>query len=187
MPVSGPGSRRSSRWRWLSSWSRPDDSTSRVFNCRSSSRPAEGCGCRPHRPAWSCGMFVFVQDAAEPIAPADGGIRDLRSDQRSVRGALVTALSSRCPCEAGAGCSAARTGVTRAADGRGPDRGAAEQFVAAASDPALHDCAFMRGIRTPVSTTAMPVSARIVSNMVGYLPSRSQIRNRPGCRCRGGP
>src|SRR5436190_13922959 len=38
--------------------------------------------------------------------------------------------------------------------------------------------AFMRGMRTPVSTTAIPVSARIVSSSAGYLPSRSRIRNR---------
>src|SRR5688572_305574 len=38
--------------------------------------------------------------------------------------------------------------------------------------------AFMHGIRTPVRTTAMPLSARTVANSGGYLPSRSRMRNR---------
>ena len=37
---------------------------------------------------------------------------------------------------------------------------------------------FMRGIRTPLSTTLIPVSARIASNRAGYLPSRSRMRYR---------
>jgi hypothetical protein len=36
---------------------------------------------------------------------------------------------------------------------------------------------FIRGIRTPLSTTATPVSARIASNSVGNFPSRSRIRS----------
>src|SRR4051794_7066532 len=36
--------------------------------------------------------------------------------------------------------------------------------------------AFMRGIRTPLSTTLIPASARTLSNRAGYLPSRSRIR-----------
>jgi len=31
--------------------------------------------------------------------------------------------------------------------------------------------AFIRGIRTPLNTTAIPASSRIVSNGVGYLPA----------------
>ncbi len=38
--------------------------------------------------------------------------------------------------------------------------------------------AFIRGIRTPLSTTSIPISARIASNDAGYLTSRSRIRNR---------
>ena len=36
----------------------------------------------------------------------------------------------------------------------------------------------MRGIWTPLSTTSMPASARMASNMPGNLLSRSRIRNR---------
>lgn len=35
---------------------------------------------------------------------------------------------------------------------------------------------FIFGMRTPLSTVSIPVSARIVSNRVGYLPSRSRMR-----------
>jgi hypothetical protein len=35
---------------------------------------------------------------------------------------------------------------------------------------------FIRGIRTPLSTTSIPASARIVSNRAAYLLSRSRIR-----------
>jgi hypothetical protein len=38
--------------------------------------------------------------------------------------------------------------------------------------------AFIRGTWTPLRTTVIPASARIVSNSVGYLPSRSRIRKR---------
>jgi hypothetical protein len=38
--------------------------------------------------------------------------------------------------------------------------------------------ALMRGIWTPVRTTWIPVSARIVSNNAAYLLSRSRMRNR---------
>jgi hypothetical protein len=37
---------------------------------------------------------------------------------------------------------------------------------------------FMRGIRTPLSTASIPASFRTVSNSLGYLPSRSRIKNR---------
>ena len=36
--------------------------------------------------------------------------------------------------------------------------------------------AFMRGIRTPLCTTVIPLSARIGSNSAGYFPSRSRMR-----------
>jgi hypothetical protein len=36
--------------------------------------------------------------------------------------------------------------------------------------------AFMRGIRTPLRTTVIPLSARIASNSAGYFPSRSRMR-----------
>jgi hypothetical protein len=36
--------------------------------------------------------------------------------------------------------------------------------------------AFIRGIRTPLSTTMIPASARIASNAARYFPSRSRIR-----------
>lgn len=35
---------------------------------------------------------------------------------------------------------------------------------------------FMRGIRTPLSTTVVTASARIASNRAGYFPSRSRMR-----------
>jgi hypothetical protein len=38
--------------------------------------------------------------------------------------------------------------------------------------------AFILGIRTPLSTTSMPASARMASNNSGNLPSRSRIMNR---------
>ena len=37
---------------------------------------------------------------------------------------------------------------------------------------------FMRGIRTPLSTTLIPASAKTASNNSGNLPSRSRIKNR---------
>jgi hypothetical protein len=37
------------------------------------------CRCRPG-PCWSCGMFVFMQDAAETVASGDGEVRDLVRD-----------------------------------------------------------------------------------------------------------
>jgi DNA-binding CsgD family transcriptional regulator len=37
---------------------------------------------------------------------------------------------------------------------------------------------FILGIRTPLSTTSMPASARMTSNRLGNFPSRSLIRNR---------
>src|SRR5690349_10565219 len=37
---------------------------------------------------------------------------------------------------------------------------------------------FMRGIRTPLSTTSIPASLRMVSNKAANFPSRSRIRNR---------
>lgn len=38
--------------------------------------------------------------------------------------------------------------------------------------------AFIRGIRTPLSTTSVPASARTASSRAGNFPSRSRIRNR---------
>src|SRR5262245_39445599 len=38
--------------------------------------------------------------------------------------------------------------------------------------------AFIRGTGTPLRTIWMPMSARIVSNSAGYLPSRSRMSNR---------
>ncbi|KOV19016.1 hypothetical protein ADK58_36460 [Streptomyces sp. XY152] len=38
--------------------------------------------------------------------------------------------------------------------------------------------AFIRGIRTPLSTTSIPALARTVSNRAGNFPSRSRVRNR---------
>jgi hypothetical protein len=55
---------------------------------------------------------------------------------------------------------------------------------------------FLRGIRTSLSTTLIPASARIMSNNAGYLPSRSRMRNRAAgvvevhdgvARCLGDP
>lgn len=37
---------------------------------------------------------------------------------------------------------------------------------------------FIRGIRTPLSTTSIPASANTASNNSGNLPSRSRIKNR---------
>lgn len=56
-----------------------------------------------------------------------------------------------------------------------PDQGAVEQFVGAGLVHHRSMIAFIRGIRTPLSTTVMAVSARIASNSAGHLPSGSRI------------
>src|SRR6266508_6071250 len=58
-----------------------------------------------------------------------------------------------------------------------PDQGPVEQLVAAALDPALHDRVHA-GLPDTAEHDLDTVSARIVSNWMGNLPSRSRMRHR---------
>jgi len=61
-----------------------------------------------------------------------------------------------------------------------PDHCAVQQFAAAALYIHHFMIEFILGIRTPLSTTSIPASARTASNPRENLPSLSRIRNRSG-------
>jgi anti-sigma B factor antagonist len=76
----------------------------------------------------------------------------------------------------GDGCGAVRTRAGRVGDGLG-SRSASGRVVRGGRTGSIAPMIeFMRGIRTPLSTTVMPASARIASNRAGYFPSRSRMK-----------
>jgi hypothetical protein len=131
-------------------------------------------------------MFVNVEDPAQPLVSSDVQVGDLvrisdrrrqRKQRPGVRDALVGPVVVVEHFEFAQGVQQ----VVLV-----PDQGAVEEFN---RQVCIHRSmiAFILGIRTPVSTTLIPASDKMTSNMSGNFRPGPGLRTGPGIRRPEGP